>query len=199
MMIKWMICALCVVTAALSAEVKVLALAGSLRQDSVNKKLVTEASRIARQEGATVTLVDLKDFPIPFYDGDLEDREGMPEKAKQLQKLMLENSVVLVASPEYNGSLSGVLKNTLDWLSRAESDDPFEGRKFVIMSASPGRSGGARGLGHLRTILENVGATVIPGQVTIPCAYEAFDDQGHLKSSQQEIELVKLVQSALKA
>lgn len=186
----------------LYADVKVLAFAGSSREGSVNKKLVSEAANLARQMGAQVTLIDLKDYPMPFFNEDLEAKEAMPEKAKQFKQLVRQNSVIMIAAPEYNSSLTALLKNTLDWVSRKEDGggdrEAFKGKKFVIMSASPGGRGGARGLVHLRSILEAVGGTVIPQQVVVPDAYNAFDEQGHLKSPQLQTELKQLVEAALK-
>lgn len=194
---------LCVaISANLSAELNVLAFAGSTREDSVNKKLVVEAASLARQMNANVTVIDLKDYPIPFYDGDLEAKEGMPANAKLLRQLMINSDVVFIASPEYNGSLTAVLKNAIDWASRSEtggsSREAFKDRKFVIMSASPGASGGGRGLVHLKTILENIGGIVNPQQVTIPDAYNAFDQQGHLINPKVKLELQQLIKAATK-
>lgn len=197
---KWLIMFCLASSQVLNAEVKVMAFAGSTRKDSVNKKLVLEAAELARKRGADVTVVDLKDYPMPLYDADLELTEGMPEKAKEFRKLMIQSNVILIASPEYNGSVSAVLKNTLDWASRSEegggSRDAFKGKKFVIMSASPGAGGGAKGLVHLRAILENIGGTVLPQQVVVPNAFQAFDEQGHLKNKEQEMLLNQLIQSA---
>lgn len=198
---KWIMILCVVTTAALSAEIKVLAFAGSTREDSVNKKLVSEAANLARQMGANVTLIDLKDYPLPFYNADLETKEGMPLKARQFRQLMIQCDVILIASPEYNGSLSATLKNAIDWASRSEdgggSREAFQGKKFAIMSASPGASGGTRGLAHLRAILENIGGTVIAQQVVVPDAYNAFDEQGHLKNGNVRKELQQLVQAAI--
>lgn len=198
---KWMI-VLCVASsAALSAETKVLAFAGSTREDSVNKKLISEAAQIARQMQANVTVVDLKDYPTPFYDEDLEAREGMPIKAKQFRQLMIQSDVIMIASPEYNASLSAVLKNAIDWASRNEdgegSREAFKGKTFVIMSASPGAGGGARGLIHLRAIIENIGGKVLPQQVAVADAYNAFDEQGHLKDENIKKEIAQLVRAAI--
>jgi NAD(P)H-dependent FMN reductase len=199
---KWTIILCLTLSANLSAEIKVLAFSGSTREDSVNKKLVREAATIARQKGATVSIINLKDYTAPFYDGDVEAKEGMPEKAKQLRQLMIQNDVILIASPEYNGSVSAVLKNAIDWTSRSENNnsyrDAFKGKKFIIMSASPSRGGGTRGLAHLRTILENIGATVLPQQITIPNAYQAFDSQGHLKNPKLQAELQQAIEKVLK-
>lgn len=184
------------------AETHVLAFAGSTRSDSVNKKLIHEAAEIARQQGATVKVIDLKDYPMPFYDADSEAKEGMPFHAKQFRDLLLQNQVIIIASPEYNGSLSGVLKNAIDWASRSESSKPstdaFKGKKFVIMSASPGGGGGFNGLVHLRAILGNIGGVVVAQQLTIPYAYAAFDQLGHLKNAQEKEELRQLITQALK-
>jgi chromate reductase, NAD(P)H dehydrogenase (quinone) len=198
---KWIMVFCLAFSANLSAETKILAFAGSAREDSANKKLIAEATQFARQVGANVTLIDLKDYQVPFYDADFEIKEGMPTKAKQLRQLMLQSDIILIASPEYNGSLSALLKNTIDWASRNEegggSRDAFKGKKFALMSASPGSGGGNRGLVHLRTILENLGGIVIPQQVTVPDAYNAFDAQGHIKNENLKKEIQQLVQTAI--
>lgn len=191
------------VAPASTAEIKILAFAGSTREDSVNKKLVIEAADLAQQMKATTTVLDLKDYPIPFYDGDLEAEQGMPENAKHLRRLMVQSDIILIASPEYNGSLSGLLKNAIDWASRSEqggsSREAFKGKKFVIMSASPGSSGRAKGLGHLRAILEHIGGTVMPQQVVVAGAYQAFDEQGHLKDLKVKVELQQLIEATMQA
>lgn len=198
---KWIIVLCVAFSATLSAETKVLAFAGSTRVDSVNKKLIVEAANLARQMGANVTVIDLKDYPIPFYDEDLEAREGMPSMARQFRKMMIQSDVILIASPEYNASLSAVLKNAIDWASRGEtgggSREAFKGKIFAIMAASPGSSWGARGLVHLRTILEDIGGSVIPLQVVVPSAYNTFDEKGRLKSEKTKMEIQKLLQSAI--
>lgn len=194
-----MMCFVC--SATLTAETKVLAFAGSTRGDSFNKKLILEAASMARQQGVDVTVIDLKDYPIPHYDEDLEKKEGMPASAKELRKMMIQSDVIFIASPEYNASLSSVLKNAIDWASRGEtgggSREAFKGKRFAIMATSPGSTGGARGLVHLRTILEDVGGSVISFQVAVPGAYNAFDEKGHLKSEKIKAELQKLVQMAI--
>lgn len=188
-------------TMQLKAEMKVLAFAGSTREDSANKKLIKEAANIAREEGAIVTLISLNDYPMPFYNADLEAKEKMPTKAKEFRQLLIQNQVILIASPEYNSSLSGVLKNAIDWASRSEqggsSRDAFKGKKFILMSASPGSTGGSRGLMHLRSIIENIGGTVVVQQIVVPDAYNAFDEQGHLKNPNLKKELQQLIQEAL--
>lgn len=201
-MSKWLIILCLMASAHLSAETKVLAFAGSTRQDSLNKRLVRVAADQARQMGAQVKIIDLKDYMAPFYDADFEAKEGMPSRARQLRQLMIQSDVILIASPEYNNSIPAVLKNALDWASRSEegkpSRDAFKGKKFVILSTSPGKGGGARGLVHLRAIIEDIGGTVIPEQVIVPNGNDAFDEQGQLKNPEVRKELQQAIQQALK-
>lgn len=197
-MLKSLLTALVFLSGPLAAETKILAFAGSTRQDSSNKKLVIEASEIARKLGANVTFIDLKDYPIPFYDGDVELAQGMPENVKKLRKLMIASNAMIIASPEYNGSVSAVLKNFIDWASRSEDGKPsreaFAGKKIAIMSSSPGQGGGARGLVHLRTILENIGGEVVSKQLTVPKSYQAFSAEGKLTDPVAKQELTEEIQ-----
>jgi len=184
-----------------TSNIKVLAFAGSTRTDSYNKKLVREAADIASAMGATVTIIDLRDYPMPFYDGDLEDEEGMPENAKKFRNMLMENQAFIIASPQYNASVTAVLKNAIDWASRGEaggaSKVAFSGKKFAIMSCSPGAKGGARGLIHLQTILEDVGGVIMSKKVSVPIADKAFDPQGHLISDATKQQLVEEIQELL--
>ena len=150
----------------MSEPVKILAFAGSTRRDSWNKKLLHIAIQSARSAGAQVTLIDLKDFPLPLYDGDLEATAGVPENALKLKELFKSHQGLLLACPEYNSSITAVLKNTLDWVSRPVPDEPplaaFKGKVVTLISASPGALGGLRGLVHVRAILGNIGCIVLP-------------------------------------
>ena len=188
--------------AAPPSSIKVLAFAGSTRGDSYNKKLVQEAAAIAREKGASVTVIDLKELPMPLYDGDVEEAEGMPPNAKRLRELMIESSAIIIASPEYNASISAVLKNALDWVSRSEDGRPsrsaFKGKKFAIMSTSPGRGGGARGLAHLTTIIEDIGGEVIQKKVIVPDGYKAFNEKGELENTKVQQELQEEIDELLK-
>jgi len=181
----------------LLAETNVLVFAGSLRSDSYNKKLAREAAETAGKMGARVTLIDLKDFSMPFYDADLEVSDGMPKNAKRLRDLMIASDAVVISSPEYNHSIPAVLKNTLDWVSRSEkgggSKEAFKGKKFVIMSAAAGKSGGASALGHLRAIIEDCGGEVLQHQVSVARAYE----NGALESASVKKELHKGLQQMI--
>ena len=167
---------LCVLLTSLTAEVNVLAFSGSTRKDSYNQKLLQEAALILERMGAKVTIIHLNDFPMPFFDEDLEHQHGMPKQAQRLRNMMISSDAIMIASPEYNRSISAVLKNALDWVSRGEmgQDSAFIEKPFAIMSASPGKKGGSRGLDHLRTILEDVHAQVIAKQVSIPFAHKYF-------------------------
>ena len=198
---KWILtlCAICAFN--LNAEINVLAFSGSMRKDSVNKKLANEAAHWARQKGAHVTVVDFKDYVFPFYDRDLEASEGMPLKVKLFRQLMIKSQVIFIASPNYNSSLSGMLKNVLDWASRnergEESKEAFKGKVFVIMSSSQGSSGGVKGLNHLRAVIEKSGGTVLPQQFVVPFGDQAYGQDGHLKEPKL-IELQELIAAAFK-
>lgn len=166
--------------------VQLLAFSGSLRKDSFNTKLLLAAAAGARTAGVHVTPVNLADFAMPLFDGDLESSSGMPEAARRLKAMMVAHHGFLIASPEYNSSVSGVLKNAIDWASRTESpDEPpllaFRGKVAGLLSASPGALGGLRGLVHLRAILGNLMVHVVPEQFALGRAHEAFDDAGALK------------------
>ncbi|MGY5143139.1 MAG: NADPH-dependent FMN reductase [Candidatus Nitrosopumilus sp. bin_32a] len=179
---------------------KILAFAGSTRTDSFNKKLVKIAADGAKEAGADVTIIDLRDYPMPLYDEDLEKKEGLPSTTQKLKELMLSHQGFLISSPEYNSSISGVLKNTIDWTSRQGDDESpmscFKDKVSGIMSASPGGLGGLRGLVHVRAILENIGVLVIPTQIAISKAHEAFNPDGMLTDQKQE-QQVKNIGSSL--
>jgi chromate reductase, NAD(P)H dehydrogenase (quinone) len=178
---------------------RILAFAGSLRRESFNKKLVFIAARGAEKAGAEVTVLDLKDFPLPLFDQDLEAEQGMPDLAKKLKKLFIDHDGLLIASPEYNSSITAVLKNAIDWVSRPEPGEPplvaFQGKAATLMSASPGALGGLRALVHVRAILGNLGVIVLPEQVAVPKAYEAFEPDGALIDQKQQAAVVGLGQT----
>ncbi len=175
---------------------KILAFAGSTRSGSYNKKLVRVAAQMARDAGAEVTQIDLRDYPMPLYDGDLENEQGLPENAKKLKRLMCEHHGFLIAAPEYNSSITGVLKNAIDWTSRPEPDEAsliaFSGKVAALLAASPGALGGLCTLVTVRMILGNLNMLVIPEQKAIPQAHQAFDEQGKLKDK-TTCDAVKLI------
>jgi len=174
----------------MTATPRILAFSGSLREGSYNQKLVGVAASGARAAGAEVTELQFRDLPLPVYDADLEAREGMPANAVKLKDIMKAHQGFLIASPEYNSSLSGALKNAIDWASRKVADETplacFAGKTAAIMAASPGAVGGLRGLIHLRAILGNIQVLVLPEQKVIPNAHEAFKDDGTLKDTAQQ-------------
>jgi NAD(P)H-dependent FMN reductase len=175
---------------------KILAFAGSSRRESFNKKLVKIAAEGARLAGAEVTYVDFKDLPMPLFDEDLEAEAGIPENVQTFKALMKAHQGLLIACPEYNSSITPLLKNAIDWASRPEPGEPglicFRDKVAVIMSTSPGASGGLRGLVHVRAILGNIGVLVLPNQKGIAKAHEAFDENGQLKDEQQQQEIHQL-------
>ncbi len=180
----------------MTEKARILAFAGSTRRESWNKKLIRIAVQAAQTAGAEVSLVDLADYPMPLYDGDLENEKGIPENGMKFKQLMNDHDGFLISCPEYNSSISGVLKNTIDWASRqAEGEKPlqcFKGKVVSLMSASPGRLGGLRGLVHVRAILSNVGCIVLPEQVAVPSASEAFTKGGQLEDETRNKQIVGL-------
>jgi chromate reductase len=175
---------------------RILAFAGSLRTGSYNKRLVRVAAEAARADGAEVTALDIRDFPLPLFDQDLEQEQGQPENARVLQQLFAAHEGLLIAAPEYNTSITAALKNLIDWVSRPVEGQPslfaFRGKTAALLSASPGALGGLRGLVHARAILSGLGVLVLPEQYAVSRAHEAFDDQGMLKDLAQG-EAVKAV------
>jgi chromate reductase, NAD(P)H dehydrogenase (quinone) len=169
---------------------KILCFAGSLRAESLNKKLVKVAMAGAKKAGAEVTYVDLKDYPMPIYDGDIEAASGLPENAKKFKALMKAHQGFLISCPEYNSSITAALKNAIDWASRIEPGEKnlecFSGKVVGLMAASPGGLGGLRGLVTVRSILGNIQMIVIPQQVAVSGANEAFDADGNLKDEKRQ-------------
>lgn len=174
---------------------KILAFAGSARTESFNGKLIEVAAEGARLAGAEVTVLNLKEYPLPIFDEDLE-KEGRPDNVAKLKQLFINSNGLLIASPEYNSSITPLLKNTIDWVSRPDEGEPilaaYQGKVAGIMAASPGGLGGLRGLVHLRAILQNIGVTVVPNQMAIPAAHDAFDDNGQLKNEKQQATVLKI-------
>ncbi len=177
---------------------KILAFAGSTRTASFNKKLVQIAADGARATGADVTYIDLRDLPMPIFDEDLEAANGLPDTVVQFKDLLKAHHGFLIACPEYNGSITPLLKNAIDWASRPnpqQEEAPlacFRDKTAVLMSASPGALGGLRGLVHVRAILGNIGVVVLPDQKAVPRAYEAFDSSGNLTDEKTRIEVYNL-------
>lgn len=185
---------------------RLLFMAGSSRSGSLNGKLARLGAEIADANGIPSALCDLGDYPMPIYDGELEARDGVPENAVKLKALMAVHAGIMIASPEYNAGITPLLKNTIDWVSRVKPSedapiDVFKTRVFALCSASPGGYGGMRGLMMLRQTLSlGLGAIVLPDQVAVARATDAFDEHGHLKDkTTQELlksTIVKLARAA---
>ncbi len=177
--------------------VKILAFAGSLRKDSWNKKLVKIAAKGAEAAGAEVTYIDLKDYPLPIYDQDIEDASGLPENARKLKELMVAHDGFLISCPEYNSTMPAVFKNVIDWTSRKAKPDEiylscFIDKAVALLSASPGGLGGMRGLVHVRAMFSNIYSIVLPNQKSIPSVHEAFDESGTIKDPKMQKEIEKI-------
>lgn len=187
----------------MTSSTRLLFVAGSARAASHNKRLARLGAAIAEANGIASTFADLGDYPMPLYDADLLERDGVPENAKKLDALMRVHTGVFIACPEYNASITPLLKNALDWVSRINDPEPlwvFKTRVFALGSASPGGMGGLRGLNTVRTVLElGTGALVLPDQFAVPRAAEAFDEHGHLKNKDSQEQFKALIQKLARA
>ena len=154
-------------------KLKVLVFAASLRKESLNRKLAALAARVAAEHGATVDLASMSDFAVPSYDGDFEAGQGIPPGATELRRRLQDNDAFMLCAPEYNASMSGALKNLIDWTSRFRPQ-PFDGRHGLLLSASPSLTGGNRGLWALRMPLEHLGARIFPDMFSLTMAHKAL-------------------------
>jgi NAD(P)H-dependent FMN reductase len=173
----------------------VLVFAAALRKDSLNRTLAALAGRAAEATGAKVTLADFRDFDVPLYDGDLETASGIPSGAAALRDRLQACDAVILASPEYNGSMPGTIKNLIDWTSRFRPQ-PFDGKHLLLLSASPSLAGGNRGLWALRMPLEHLGARVFPDMFSLAMAHKAFAE-GQLADAGLKARFEKSVQAFL--
>lgn len=192
-------------TASTKSDPRLLFFAGSARKNSHNKRLARLAAQIAEANNIPSTFVDLADYPMPLYDGDLEAESGQPENAHKLKNLMMAHTGIFIVSPEYNAAFTPLLKNTLDWISHIRDDgeapmEVYRTRVFALGSASNGGTGGLRGLSQLRLVLElGIGALVLPDQFLLPRAADAYDEHGHLKNKDQQEQLKKVIQKLARA
>ncbi len=163
---------------------KILALAGSYRENSYNKRVLHLAAEGARNAGADVTVIDLRDFPLPVYDADMQEGGAFDENALRLQDVMSEADGFLIASPEYNGSIPGGFKNAIDWTSRANDKyqicEPVRGKTAALITAAPGQFGGLRCLAHLRGVLTIMGVNVLPTEIAVTFVGQKFDADGEM-------------------
>jgi len=175
---------------------KILVFAGSAREGSYNKKLAKVAAKALEECGASVTYADLRDFPMPLFDEDLEAKDGEHPNATAFKTLMKTHDGFVIASPEHNSTYSALLKNTLDWASRKRPGETkfecFSGKVTTIISASPGFLGGLRGLQNLRALLSNIEMLVLPTQFTLPSADKAFNEDGSLKDTEKAATIKKI-------
>jgi chromate reductase, NAD(P)H dehydrogenase (quinone) len=154
-------------------KLNVLVFAASLRGDSLNRQLASLAARVAQREGAQVDVAAMRDFDVPSYDGDVEKAGGIPKGAEELRRRLAACDAFIIASPEYNASMPGVLKNLIDWTSRFRPQ-PFDGKQGLLMSASPSMVGGNRGLWAVRVPLEHLGARIYPDMFSLAQAHKAL-------------------------
>lgn len=164
-------------------KLRILAFSGSLRARSFNASIVKAAAAGAQAAGAEVVLLELAELELPLFSEDLEAQSGLPAGALRLKRELSAAHGVLIASPEYNSSLTAALKNALDWASRKATPDEapgscYSGKVASLLAASPGALGGLRGLVHLRAILGNLGMHVLPGQRAVPKVHQALDEAG---------------------
>ena len=180
-----------------SAMSKLLVVAGSTRSGAFSKQLARAATELASTKGHEATFVDLRDFAMPLYDGDLESAQGLPDGAVRLRALAKAHQALLVVTPEYNASLPAVLKNALDWLSRPYAAEPgvsvFAGKVAAVMASSPGALGGLRALVHLRQVLMNLGLQVLTEQFALGNAGSAFGPDGKLADAKTAATVEKIV------
>lgn len=158
---------------------KILAFAGSARRQSLNQQFLVAAVEAVQAAGGEVTLISLQDYPLPLYDGDLEDASGLPEYVRKLVDLIQGHAGLLIASPEYNAMPTPLLKNTIDWCTRTDAN-PFAGRVAAVISASPGAFGGINSLRLTQQLLLKLGCHVVPGATVLPQAHKAFGPDGKL-------------------
>lgn len=181
----------------MNAAPRVLVFAGSIRRESCNRRLARVAAQQLTAAGAQATLLELADYPLPLYDGDLEAASGLPGNALKLKEIFIAHQAFVVVSPEYNGSIPPLLKNCIDWVSRPLPEQsgyvPFSDKAAALLSASPGFLGGMRGLRHLRDVLTELRMIVLPGQVSLAAADKAFDGEGHLTDAATERRLGELL------
>ncbi len=187
----------------MAEKIRLLFLAGSAREASHNKRLARLAAKVAAEEGADAVFVDLADYSLPLYNGDLESAEGVPENARKLKAMFREAQGFFIASPEYNSSIPPLLKNALDWVSRKEQDDEpplaaYKGKAAALSAASPGKLGGLRVLVVLRMMLGNIGVYLVPDQLAVGGADKAFDDNGELQDPRQAESLRSIVRALIR-
>lgn len=187
----------------MSTSNTILIISGSSRKDSFNTRLAHVAGEAVRAAGAEPIVTHIGEYPLPVFDQDFEEREGMPQPGQKLKALFVKSRALIFCCPEYNGSLAGPFKNTLDWMSRESIDgepelNAYKGKFVQLLSASPGALGGMRGLVAMRLFLSTVGAIALPDQLCVSKAHEAFEPTGSLKDPKQLKQLQGHIDKLLK-
>ncbi|MEM9661356.1 MAG: NAD(P)H-dependent oxidoreductase [Planctomycetota bacterium] len=182
---------------------KILAFSGSLRKESFNQRAAAVAAELARERGAETTLISLRDYEMPIFNQDDEEETGVPANARAFREKLLAHDGFILACPEYNGSVTGALKNALDWASRAKQGDEaplecFAGKAVALVAASPGGLGGRRGLTHVREILADVGCHVVPNMVAISQVHTKFGGDGELTHDDTRASLASLAETLVR-
>ena len=181
---------------------RLLVFAGSIRTGAHSGKVANAAMKELALQGADVTRISLADYPLPIMDQDLEKEKGVPENAVKLARLFVEHDGILIATPEYNGSIPPLLKNAIDWISRVRQDNgralrPLPGKVVAICSSSEGHFAGIRSAGHLRAVLAHIQMDVIAPQVSVPNADEAFDADGSFREERQRNGMKRLCEALI--
>lgn len=183
---------------------KILAIAGSLREQSFNHRLLLAAASLdfAGADSTEITVIRLRDFDLPMFDEDLEKAEGIPANVRTLKSLFKAHDGLLLACPEYNSSITGALKNAIDWVSRPMEGEGrlecFSGKVAGLLAASPGRLGGLRGLREVRSILSSIGTLVVPQEFALASAHEAFADDGSLREEANQKQVRGVLESMVR-
>ncbi|MCP5381013.1 MAG: NAD(P)H-dependent oxidoreductase [Kordiimonadaceae bacterium] len=181
--------------------IKLLFLAGSAREASLSKKVARAAHKIALEKGVDAIFIDLRDFPMPIYDGDLEVSEGMPENAIRLKEIFASSDGYFIVTPEYNSFFPPLLKNVIDWMSRSDNrqiGNPYIEKVAAIAGSSPGVMGGIRSLGALRSLLSILGVHVVPTQVAVGSAANAIDKNGNFADERQRTMITASIDQLIK-
>ncbi|HPF46080.1 MAG: NAD(P)H-dependent oxidoreductase [Alphaproteobacteria bacterium] len=181
--------------------IKLLFMAGSAREASLSKKIAKAAYKIALEKGVEAIFIDLRDFPMPIYDGDLEVNEGMPENAAKLKELFAGSDGYFIVTPEYNSFFPPLLKNVIDWMSRPDNrniGNPYMDKVAAIAGASPGAMGGIRALPSFNTLLSKLGVHVVPTQVAVGNAASAIDENGNFADERQRAMITASIDQLIK-
>ena len=181
---------------------RILLFAGSIRTGAYSGKTADVAMKELALQGAEVTRISLADYPLPLMDQDLEAEKGVPENAFRLARLIVAHDALMICTPEYNGSIPPLVKNTIDWISRISKDGgkplrPFPGRVVAIASSSDGHFAGIRSANHLRAVLSHIQMEVIAAQVSVPNAGDAFDDSGDFREERLQKGMARLCTSLI--